>query len=204
MRQRPAYLIALVVGLSPGVACAAQESYSCKTEDGRTLTGEVPPPECARRELRVLAPDGRLLRVIPAPETPEQRQQREREEKRKRDEDAAKLEQKRQDKALLDTYSSVSEIEAARRRALEGLQRRTKAIGERLDDLQKERKRLDNEMEFYATHTPPDQLKRALNANAASVKDQQKAVRDVEAEIDRVNKFFDLQVKRFRELRPDN
>jgi hypothetical protein len=110
------------------------------------------------------------------------------------------VEKERRDRALLATYGSVEEIEAARTRDLLGLHRRIDAANQRRDDLGRERKKLDDEREFYPRGNLPDPLVRALDANAEMTALQEKITADVQAEIQRVNQFYDARVKRYREL----
>ena len=192
-------LIALAL-LALGGSVARGNAFSCVTADGRTVWGALLPPECADREYREFGPDGSHRRTIPAPLTPEQRREHEEAEQRLKNEAEAKLAQKQQDRALLATYGSVEEIEAARARDLLGLQRRIDAANQRRTELTIERKKLDNEREFYPRGNLPEPLVRALSANAEMTTLQAKIIADVRAEIQRVNQFYDTKVKRFREL----
>ena len=71
---------------------------------------------------------------------------------------------------------------------------------ERLAGHHKERKKLDNEAEFYAKREMPDRLKRAFEANAALIRSEQKIIDDVRADMERVNARFDAELSRWRHL----
>lgn len=187
------------------LACAlpaqAQTSlYSCTTASGKNITADLPPPECHNRPIRELRPDGSTRRVIEPPLTPEQRAARDAEERRKLDEQERRRQQMRKDVALLETYGDEADIEDARVRALATREAVIERAHKRMDDLKAERKKLDDEKEFYAKRDMPEKLKRSFAGNAEAVEAQKKVIADAEAEKARVNARFDGEVKRFREL----
>ncbi len=174
--------------------------FVCTDGRGRTYTGDRQPPECANLEIRVLNRDGSLRQVIPAPLTPEQKLARDAEERRKAEEAERALEQRRRDRSLLETYASETEIEALRRKTLESREQQIARSEERLKRLAAERKKLDDEAEFYVRREQPAALKRAFVNNAELVKTEQAIIADTRAEMARINERFDAEVKRFREL----
>jgi len=82
--------------------------YSC-VANGRTFSGDRPPPECANSDIRELNRDGSLRRVIPRPLTPEEQKARAIEAKKKADEEEKALAQRRRDRSLLEAYASEQE-----------------------------------------------------------------------------------------------
>lgn len=198
MRAPRHLLIALT--LLAAVPLARAQLYVCTDARGRTITGDRPPPECADRSVRELRSDGSVRRVIEPPLTPEQKAARDAEAKRQREEAERQRAQMRRDLALLETYASETEIEESRNRALGSRQQLIDRAVQRLADHQREKKKLDNEAEFYAKRQMPDKLKRAFDANAALSRSEQKIIDDVRADMDRVNGRFDAELKRWREL----
>jgi len=183
------------------VGCAdAQTLYSCTTPDGRRIDSDQIPPECYGRRIHQHRRDGTPLPDILPDPTPEERKKQEEERKRKLAEEDAKLEQRRKDKSLLETYSNVDEIEAHRKRDLASQQAVIDRAKARKEELKKERVNLSNEAEFYEKRDMPEHLKRAFAANNESVKLQDKAIQNANAEMQRVNARFDAFVKRFKEL----
>ncbi|HTT11810.1 MAG TPA: hypothetical protein VMG60_13030 [Burkholderiaceae bacterium] len=185
------------------VFCAgahAQFLYTCITKSGRRVSSDRPPPECADRTIHVLRPDGTPYRDIEPPLTPEQRNKQEEEEKRKLEEDDAKRAQVRSDRSLLETYASLEEIEAARKRAIADQQKLIDRALERKAELQRERKKLDDEAEFYIKRDMPEDLKRSFAANNESMKLQDQLIANTRAEMKRINERFDGFAKRFKEL----
>ena len=196
-RQRRLLFLAALLAAAP---LAQAQLYVCTDARGRTITSDRPPSECADRAVRELRSDGSVRRVIEPPLTAEQKAAREAEARRQRDEAERQRAQMRRDLALLETYASEAEIEETRNRALGSRQQLIDRAQQRLAEHEKERKRLDNEAEFYATRKMPDKLKRAFEGNAALVRSEQRIIDDVRADMDRVNGRFDAELKRWREL----
>lgn len=198
--MRPPSHVLVAAALLLALPSVRAQLYVCTDARGRTITGDRPPPECADRPVRELRSDGSVRRVIEPPLTPEQKAAREAEAKRQREEAEKQRAQMRRDLALLETYASETEIEETRNRALGSRQQLIDRAVRRLAEHQREKKKLDNEAEFYAKRQMPDKLKRAFEANAALTRSEQKIIDDVRADMDRVNARFDAELKRWREL----
>jgi hypothetical protein len=189
----------LAAALAALPAAAWCDLYVC-TVGGRTLTGDQPPFECQNVRIRVLNPDGSVKRVIEPPETPEQKKQREEDEKRRHALERQAQEQLRRDRALLETYASEEEIETSRDRTLASRAALIERANQQLKGFKVDRKRLEDEKEFYVNRQLPDKLKRALEDNAALQAQQEQAIEDIRADMRRINERYDAELQRFREL----
>ena len=196
---RDARLLLLLLLLLALPAARAQ-LFVCTDARGRTISGDRPPPECADKAIRELRSDGSVRRVIEPPLTAEQKAARAAEEKRQRDEADRQRAQMRRDLALLETYANEDEIEKARNQALASRQQLIERAQKRLEDHRRERRKLDNEAEFYAKRTMPDKLKRSFDGNDALIRSEERIIRDVRADMERVNERFDDELQRFRRL----
>lgn len=201
-RARSWLAFAAGVTLAAGALAAGGTGalYVCTDARGKTITSDQPPPQCADRPIKELRSDGSVRRVIDPPLTAAQREQKAAEERRKAEEVAQRRDQARRDQALLDAYGDENEIEEARVRAADSRRAVIDRARKRMEELQRERKKLDDEAEFYARREKPDKLKRAYDTNATMVKAQEKIIADTEAELARINERFDADRKRFREL----
>jgi hypothetical protein len=179
---------------------AAANVFVCTDAHGRVITSDRPPPECAKVPIRELRPDGSVRRVIEPPLTAEQRRERAEQARREYQEQERRRAQARRDIALMETYASEDEIESARQAALASRQALIDRAHSRLDNFARERKRLDDEAEFYANRKMPDKLAHAFEANASLTQSEQKLIADMQAEMARINERFDAELKRFREL----
>jgi len=117
------------------------DTYQWKNDDGVTQIGEIVPPEYAGRIIRHLDNRGRVVRDLSKKNAKSTMQGQTIVEKK------AALEQRRQDKSLLNSYSNEHEIDLQRDKNLEpvtahinGVHVRQKAVQERLDGFHKEAK----------------------------------------------------------------
>jgi hypothetical protein len=182
-----------------GDRCFA-EIYSCKDASGRTISSDRPIAECADRERRVLNEDGSVQKVIAPPLTPEQRRKKEEEEVRQEAEKRREAEQRRKDQALLATYRSEKELEAAFERALSVPTEGAKASHFRINALRAQLDKILLESEFYVGKPWPPALKRKLSEVQGALDAEVRNIDDKAAEIERVNAKFKADLERFRNL----
>ena len=173
--------------------------FTC-VANGKTYSADRPPAECANSDMRELNRDGSVRRVIPRPLTVEEQRARALEAKKKLEEEEKLMAQRRRDRALLEAYATDAEIEAARKKSLEGAEQAIKRSQERADSLKKDRKRLDDEAEFYKKREQPDSLKRAYALNAQAVSGEERIMAEARGEVARINERFDAERKRYKEL----
>ncbi|KAB2965949.1 hypothetical protein [Zoogloea sp.] len=185
--RRLALLCALSVSL-PALAQTAQRgTVYCCTDNGHQVCGDVLPPQCFGKSYREMSPQGTVRRVVEAPLTPEQLARKEAEERERRAEIARQRAEMRRNQSLLETYSSVADIDARRDRAIEGVQSELKR-GEAIQaQLQKKRAGLLREAEFYQ--------KRAMPAALAA------SIRDVDSEIATQSLVIDSKRKDIESIR---
>src|SRR4029077_16450730 len=107
-----------------------------------------PPDECGNVPLQEIR-GGQVIRTIPPSLTPEQvkAQQEAAEKIRQAQKEAA--EEQRKELALLNTYASESEIDMTRDRNVGPINARIKIANERIADVDKRTKEIEEEMEFY-------------------------------------------------------
>ena len=173
--------------------------YSC-VANGRTYSGDRPPPECVNSDIRELNRDGSLRRVIPRPMTQEEQKARALEAKKRVEEEERMLAQRRRDRSLLEAYATEDEIEASRLKALDTSKEVIRRSEARIERMDAERKRLDEESEFYKNRQVPDSIKRAYANNEQEKVAELKIVQEARIEMQRINDRFDAERKRFREL----
>ncbi|MCA3218938.1 MAG: DUF4124 domain-containing protein [Burkholderiales bacterium] len=179
---------------------AEAQLFVCTDAKGRTYSGDRPPPECGERQVRELRGDGSVRRVIEPPLTPEQKATRAAEEKRQKEEAERKRETMRKDLALLEAYANELEIEETRNRALASRMAMVERAKNRIEEHQRERKKVDQEAEFYSKRELPERLKRSYQLIDSLVRSEEKIIVNATADMNRVNERFDNDLKRFREL----
>lgn len=202
----PAWLLAGVIAWSAGPALAAPPQaanggiYSCVDDSGRRLTSDRPIVECIGREQRLLNRDGSVRKVLPPTMTAEERAQFEEQERRRAAERRTQRDITRRDQNLMQRYPNEAAHQRARGAALEDVRQAVRRTEARLVALAEERKPLTIESEFYVNRTMPPQLKAALDANDAATEAQRALVMFQQAEVERINTTFDLELQRLRKL----
>ncbi len=132
------FVVALLTVATPmpvqAQAQAAGVIYCCD-QGGQTICGDILPRACYGRAYREVNPSGTVRRYVPAPLTPAQAARRLAEEDRVRAESSERLRQQRRDKALLDTYRSLDDLDGRRDREIGELDRAIRGLGERESEL---------------------------------------------------------------------
>lgn len=206
--KRLAGMVGLGVLLAGGALQAfAQASveggiYTCIDAKGRKLTSDRPIRECSDREQRLLNPSGTLRAIIPPTLTGPERAALEVKQRREAEERARQAEEKRRERALLVRYPSRYVHDKERAEALDSIGLVRQAALNRVKELERQRKELDTELEFYAKDPGkvPPSLQRLVDENTRSMAVQERFIADQEADMSRVNARFDEELARLQLL----
>ena len=183
-----------------GSVAAAGQFYCCNDEHGKQVCGDILPPACYGRAYRELGSSGRTVRNVDAPLTAEQRAQRVAEEERRKEQEAALKEQKRKDQALLETYATEKDIETLRRRAENDVNLSIKAAEDKIAEAYKQRKKFENEAEFYKKKQLPPQVDKGLRDADAEVAAQMTVIASKKKDLETIRIKYDEDRRRFLEL----
>ncbi|PJC05589.1 MAG: hypothetical protein CO070_01805, partial [Gallionellales bacterium CG_4_9_14_0_8_um_filter_55_61] len=110
-------LIILVISAAMSLPAAAK-TFKWVDDQGRTHYGEIIPPEYANKDRQTLNKSGTVIKSQEVL-TPEEHRIKEAESAKNNAEAATIRDQKRYDKSLTSTYSSVEEIELSRTRNIQ-------------------------------------------------------------------------------------
>lgn len=191
----------LVLSLTAAVPALAANFFCCTDDRGKQACGDILPAVCIGRAYREIGPSGAVLRHVEAPLTAEQRARRTAEEERKKEAEAAAKEQNRLDQALLQTYGSEADIDAARRRAEADTVAAIKVAETKIVDARKRRKKFESEAEFYKKKELPPQLAKALKENDAEILAQQALIETKTKDLETIRAKYDDDKRRYHELR---
>lgn len=191
---------ALAPAQSAGQTPNASGIYSCVDARGRRHTADRPIPECMDREQEVRRTDGSVRDRLPPAYTPEERARLDEARRRTEQVESAQRERVRQDRQLLARYPDVAAHQRARDAALEPLRKAERANEERLATLERERKALADEAEFYPRGDLPRSLRSRIDTNRATIEALHSAAANREAETNRINQFYDEELARLRRL----
>src|SRR6266581_3101081 len=190
-----ATVLLAALGLAGSISAQAATMYCCTDANGRKSCGDTLPEACWGRAYRTLGDDGRL-RDVAAPLTAEQKALRDAEARRRQEEERQVLEERRRNMALLNTYSSVGEIDQARERTLQGLNRDLGDAQGKYDDIVRRKRQIDGQ----AQQAPSSDLAVQARAAAAELSDQQRVIDGKRQEIADVRAKFEIERKRYLEL----
>lgn len=203
-------LIALTLGVSFtfGVLFslpAMAKLYKWVDENGTTHYGETIPPEYANQDRAELNKAGRVIKkqdVLSPEERSAERSAREQAEAKKLEEDQANLERKRRDRALIDTYSNVNEIDLARKRNLQQIELRINGINANIKIASENLLGLQKEADAYTNVNKkiPPSLLEDLQEAQARVDKLQKDLEKPMAEKTAMEARYDADKVRYKEL----
>jgi hypothetical protein len=195
-------LLALLAAASgwAQVASAPSGIYTCVDDRGRRLTSDRPILECTAKEQRILNRDGSLRAIYPPILTADERAEKEARDRRAAEARAAQADAVRRDRNLMARYPDETAHNRAREAALDTVRVAIRASALRMNALEVERKPLINESEFYAGRTLPAALKAQIDANDAAMAAQRSAMQTQEAELVRINRLYDAELDRLRQL----
>ena len=193
-------VVALVIGMTFSLSAAAK-MYKWVDDNGTTHYGETIPPEYANKDRAELNKAGRVVdkkEVL----TPEERRAKELEDIKKREDEEAAVEQKRRDKALLNTYSSVKEIDLARTRNLQQVEARLNSISSQIKMAGDNLAGLQKEADGYtsASKQIPASLQEDLQESQARLTKLKQDMEKSKAEKATVEARYDAEKTRYKEL----
>lgn len=179
----------------------AQKIFVCKDAAGRTYTSDILMQECKDRLVKELDKNGIVRREIAAPLTEEQRKQKQLEDERRRVEEAAIVQQRQADKAMLARYRNEKEIETARQRNLEPIQDELKREIAALALVEKDKKEVEVRIEqAISKKAPYPALQVKLTKLEESIADIRHKIAAHQTQEMKINHRYDATIKRYREL----
>jgi hypothetical protein len=196
-RSRSLLLAAGLLGMASASSAAI---YSCVDGNGRRLTSDRPIPECLAREQRLLNTDGSIKQVVPPTMTVDELAEAEAKKRQAELDRAAKQDAVRRDRNLLARFPNEAAHSKAREAALDDVRKGVKFSEDRLLELQKERKPLQDETEFYKGKKLPLKLRQQLDANEAAAAAQRSLVQNQKEEIKRIDTLYDTELDRLKKL----
>lgn len=181
---------------------SAQSIYTCVDARGRKFTSDRAIPECIDREQKELNPSGTVRRNVGPTLSPVELAAQEEVQRKAVAENNRRSEEKRRDKALLARYPDKASHDRVRAESLVHIAEVIRTARHQIDDLRKQRKLIDAEMEFYKSNPAkaPSVLRRQVEDNVANIEAQQRFIGDQEAEKNRVNARFDEELARLNSM----
>lgn len=176
--------------------------YSCVDRQGRRLTADRPISECIDREQRVLDGMGLERRRIGPSLTEIERTALEAERRKEAEERARQAEERRRERVLVARYPDKAAHDVERTTAIQQVDEVTSVAVKRIEELARERKRLDAEMEFYRKDPAkaPAVLGRLIAETDDAVAEQRRFIAGQDQEKRRVHQRYDIELAQLRPL----
>ena len=178
----------------------AQVIYSCKDASGKTISSDLPMPECASRENRLLNRDGSVKQIIPAPLSPEQKLRKEAEDARNKQAEQERLDGVQRDRALLSAYRTEAELSEAFVRLIGVPTRALRDVAARLKMIHEEITKLKAEAEFFVGKPWPLPLRRRLESVQNLIQQEERNTTEKEAEVQHLVGRYEADLRRYRAL----
>ena len=197
--------IALVIAGTLVSGNAWSALYRWVDEDGTVHYSDKLPPEAIQREREVLDDQGRRVNMYPAAKTPAQKAEEVRQREAAAAEQARLDEEKRKDRVLLQTFTTVEEIEMARDDRLAQIEAQIAITESKLERLRREQNQLKQRVEAIEKqgNPVPPQLQENYDTARQSLLDNEKFLQERRAEHTELAEKFAADIERFKELKAE-
>jgi len=206
MTRRWGLLLVSVAALGASGAFAAGTTnkapsiYCCENEAGQRICGDTLPQACYGRAYRRVASDGTVVERVAAPMTAEERAEAARVARLRELEEARRRGQRLQDRALLDTYRDLGDIDERERRAVNDIQRDLDKADRRMAELKAEAVKLQEESKLHPPGQLPVDLQQAINDNVSEQSAQETVIDAKKKNIEAVKARFARDRDRYKVL----
>jgi len=180
-------------GKGPSIFC-------CENESGQRVCGDTLPQACYGRAYRRVASDGTVIQRIAAPMNAEERAEAARIQRLKELEEARRRSQRLQDRALLDTYRDLNDVDERERRAVNDIQRDLDKADRRMAELKIEAEKLQEESKLHPAGQLPVDLQQAMNDNQSEQSAQLTVIEAKQKNIEAVKARFARDRERYKTL----
>lgn len=202
MRNSTLLLAAFVLCAAGGIA-EAGKVYKWVDKNGQVHYTNTPPPEVAQQDRTVLDEHGNVTEQLRGAKTPEEIEaERLRQAELAAQEKLAK-ERAAKDNMLLQTYTSVEEMELARDGRIAALDAQVKVVSGAIGSLEMQLAKLSQQAETVRQNgnPVPEKLQQDMKDTEAELLDNQKFLMARKEEQDQIRANFAADIARFKELK---
>ena len=196
-KLQPKFLLLLAL---TSLSLPASADFYCCQDGGRRACGDSLPEVCRGRAYKVLDKSGNLLKEVGPPLSPEQKAAQAEELKRQKEQEEKAREQRRRDQALLDTYSSIKDIDISQEKAENDVKLSIKNVEAQIQLTQLKRKKFEDEAEFYKKKQIPPEVQKGLQLTNHELKLQEELLELKQGEFAKIKAKYDGEKQRFIEL----
>lgn len=175
-------------------------SFCCPDTNGRRTCGDTLPESCRSKAYKIINADGMVLKEVAPPLTQEQKAEFAVQDKRRQELEAVAREQRRKDQALLDTYSSVKDIDIAQQQAENDLKTAIASENAQIDVIRQQRKKYEDEAEFYKKKSVPADIAKGLREADYSIKLLENNLKLKQRDFETVKNKYNADRQRYSEI----
>jgi vacuolar-type H+-ATPase subunit E/Vma4 len=194
------FSIFILIASSLVSVLAQADIYRCKNAAGQLLSSDRPIPECSQTTMRVYDTKGVLKKTITPPLSEEEKKRIARDLEEKKLQQLAEQERQKEERFLRVHYKSEADIEASRKKLLDGVVERKRLAEEQLLSLKQTIKQLKQEQQASVASSTYSSLNARINEISKLVLKNEASIRVHEQEALRINQEHDETVKRYRAI----
>ena len=196
---------ALAAILSAGALAQSQQGpklYKWVDKQGVTHYGSSVPPQYADQQLQVLNSQGMTVKTLAAPKTPEQLAAEKQQQATAAQETEEQKKQHATDQMLLDTYTSVADIEQDRNTRAKAMDAQITVTNSAISSLEGNLKTYKKQQEVLTkNHRPiPESVQKDLTDTEQQLAADRKLLGEQTQQKQAMEERFNGYVKRFQEL----
>ncbi|MFI4903340.1 MAG: DUF4124 domain-containing protein [Burkholderiales bacterium] len=203
MRTSAIAAAALGAFVAAALTCAPRafaETYKWTDDKGVVHYTDKMPAEDVNKAATVLDKQARPIKHIDPPLTPEQRAARDAEEKKKQALAKSQEEAERQDRALMQSFTSAEEIELSKSRALATIDGQLQSSHAYIQQLGKRKEEIESRKAALGKKPVPDAMERELASIDAEVARQNELIQQRQQERAQTAARYDGFVTRWNNL----
>jgi len=203
-RMLKALIVAVVITTFLGIAPATVAAIKCWTnKDGVRECGNVVPPEYSQQEQTEMSKTGVTTGKTDRAKTPEELEQERQAAAAKGEEERKAKERAEADRQLMDTYASENDIVLARDGRMAEIESRIKLARSHIDKLNKN---LNDIIEHAAAmerrgEQPGEKVEKDIESVRQQIRDQEKFIATKRTEQEAIQKQYDADLVRYREMK---
>ena len=180
---------------------ADAQSYRCVGKDGKKYYGQSLPPQCLGQPAELLNAQGMVVKRIDPQVSATERAKKEGDEEERKKRELISKEEGRRNRALLATYTSDSDIEQARGRALKDNEAAVREIEGKIGAIKARQDKLRKELDFYqGKNKPPVKLEQNIKNAEFDLRTQQDLLAAKKKDVESINARYNDDKKRYNEL----
>lgn len=198
------WLAAAAITAVAGISLPAQAAIKCWTnKEGVRECGEAVPPEYSQQSHEVRSEQGMVLDEKARAKTPEELEEEARMTLEKTEKEKAEKEKARQDQVLLETYTSVEDIERVRDDQIVALESTISSTKTRNGKIEEDlNKRITAAAaEERAGKTPNEALLKDIESLRRQIANNQDFIEQKHGEQESIRQNYAAKIERFKELR---